>query len=168
MQEVIRGRKTNISVGEWGSGKIPKANFPLSKAGKKAWAFGPSWKWRFARFSCEGRDFVVRLLFNPDKMKVHAHLAMRSDRDLIVLCSYEFHPDLVTGWHLHTLCGEKNDIDAAPAGTLAHGPWVKRLPNARARHNDTAFGNDMAGGLDAWLWRRTMRFFRVEEKGELV
>ncbi|MGY4398763.1 hypothetical protein ACVWZA_003973 [Sphingomonas sp. UYAg733] len=168
VQDVIRGKKSEITVFDWGSGKIPKARFPLSKAGKRAWSFGPSWQWRFVEFSCEGRRFVVRLMLNLDKAKASAHLAMWSGRDLIVLCCYEYHVDHFTGWHIHTLCGERNDVDSAPAGTLVHGPWVKRLPHARVRHRKTEFTNVMAGTQDAWLWNRTMRFFHIEEKGALV
>lgn len=168
VQDVIRGKKRNISVSDWGSGKIPKAKFPLSKAGKRAWSFGPSWQWRFAEFEIDGRRFIVRLMVNLEKSKASAHLAMWSGRDLIVLCCYEYHADHFTGWHVHTLCGERSDIDAAPTGTLVHGPWVKRMPHARVRHRNTAFTTDMAGRQDAWIWNRTMRFFRVEQKGELV
>ena len=101
-------------------------------------------------------------------MKAHAHLALRSERDLTVLCSYEFHPDRVTGWHVHTICGDKNDVDTAPAGTLVHGPWVKRLPACFRPHRRTQFHKDMAGGPKAWLWQETMRFFGIDEKGTLV
>jgi hypothetical protein len=138
--------------------------FPLSKAGKKAWSLGSAWEWRFAEFECEGRQFVLRLIFCEEKRKAHVHLGLRSLRDTIVLCSYEYHVDHETGWHLHTLCGEKNDIDAAPSGTLVHGSWVKRLPDARSRHNRTAFNDHMHGGLKAWLWGETVRFFRLTAK----
>jgi len=168
VQDVIRGAKFEISVSDWGSGKIPKAKFPLSKAGKKAWSYGAAWQWRFVDFSYEDQRFVVRLLLNLDKNKASAHLAMWNGRDLTVLCCYEYHADHITGWHLHTLCGERNDVDTASTGTLVHGPWVKRLPNARMGHRNTAFTSEMAGKQDAWLWRRTMRFFRIEEKGALM
>lgn len=168
MQDVIRGQKTSISISDWGSGKIPKAKFPLSKAGRRAWSFGPAWQWRFVEFSLNDRRFVIRLLLCEEKSKASAHLAMRNGNDLAVLCSYEFHVDHVIGWHLHTLCGEKNDVDVAPVGTLVHGPWVRRTPHARSYHRRSAFSRDTAGGLSAWLWHETMRFFRVDEKGTLV
>ena len=168
IQDVIRGEKSEIIVSDWGTGKIPKQKFNLSKAGKRALAFGAAWQWRFVEFKMGSRDFVVRLLFCEDKSKAHMHLAMKSGRDLTVLCSYEFHADHVTGWHLHTLCGEQNDIDTAPKGTLVHGPWVKRLPAARQPHRRTAFTKDKIGGLNAWLWREAMRFFKIDVKGDLV
>lgn len=164
VQDVIRGEKHNLSVSDWGSGKTPKAKFPLSKAGKKAWSYGAAWEWRFAEFEYAGRQFVLRVLLCEGKSKAHVHLGLRSGRDTIVLCSYEYHVDHQTGWHLHTLCGEKNDIDNAPSGTLAHGPWVKRLPSARARHRRTAFSREGFGGLKPWLWSEIMRFFRIETK----
>jgi hypothetical protein len=168
VQDVIRGEKSDVSIGDWGSGKFQKKKFPLSKAGRRAYALGSAWQWRFADFTCEGRRFVMRLVFNAGKAKASAHLAMRTDTDLIVLCCYEFHVDHQTGWHVHTLCGDRNDIDTAPAGSLVHGPWVKRLPASRERHRRTDFYRDMDGGIEAWLWREAMRFFGIEEKGSLV
>jgi hypothetical protein len=168
VQDVIRGDKQNLTVSDWGNGKAPKAKFPLSKAGKKAWSFGSAWCWRFVEFQVGERQFVLRLLFCEDKRKAHIHLGLRNGRDTVVLCSYEYHVDHETGWHLHTLCGDKNNIDSAPVGTVVHGPWVKRLPAARAKHNRTGFKDNMHGGLKAWLWGETVRFFRLNTKDELV
>lgn len=168
VQDVIRGQKSEISVSDWGYGKTPKTKFPLSKAGRRAYSFGAAWEWRFAKFKFAGRDFVIRLLVCDEKSKATVHLGLRNGRDTTVLCCYEYHADHITGWHLHTLCGEKNNIDTAPTGTLVHGPWVKRLPDARATHRRTQFRRDGIGGLKPWLWHETMRFFRLEEKGLLV
>lgn len=168
VQDVIRGDKSNVTVSDWGSGKTPKAKFPLSKAGRRAYSFGSAWEWRFAEFELDGRQFVVRLLLNAEKSKAHVHLGLRAGRDTIVLCCYEYHADYVTGWHLHTLCGDKNQIDSAPAGTLVHGPWVKRLPHAQARHSRTAFSSGGFGGLKPWLWSEIVRFFRLKTRDTLV
>lgn len=168
VQDVIRGDKINLSVGEWGFGKMPKTKFPLSKAGKKAWSVGTAWCWRFAEFECEGYSFVLRVLLCEDKAITRIHLGLRNERDTVVLCCYEYHADHETGWHLHTLCGEVNDIEAAPAGTLVHGPWVKRLPAARSRHRRTDFKLDGFPGLKPWLWCETVRFFRLQQEGLLV
>ena len=92
------------------------------------------------------------------------HLGLRTERDTIVLCSYEYHADQETGWHLHTLCGEQNAIDTAPVGTLVHGPWIKRLPAASARHNRTVFIREGAGSLRQWLWSEAADFFRLHPK----
>jgi len=168
VQSIIRAEKTNLAVGEWGAGKYQRSKFPLSKAGRRAYSLGSSWRWRFAEFDAEGQHFVVRLIVNEGKAIARAHLAMKGARDCTVLCCYEFHPDLQTGWHLHTLCGERNNILTAPAGTLVHGPWVKRLPAVSQPHNRATFAQDMNGGTEAWLWHETMRFFRLETKGTLV
>ena len=159
VQDVIRGEKRALSCSEWGNGKMPRSRFPLSKAGRKAWSYGTAWDWRFAEFEFAERHFVVRLLVCEDKRKAHMHLGLKTLRDTTVLCSYEYHVDQHTGWHLHTLCGEMNDIDAAPAGTLVHGPWVKRLPAANSFHRRASFNGNGYGGLKPWLWDETMRFF---------
>ena len=164
VQDVIRGEKLNLSVSDWGSGKAPKVKFPLSKAGKKAHSFGAAYDWRFAEFDYEGKQFVIRILVCEGKAKASIHLGLRKGRDTTVVCCYEYHADHKTGWHLHTLCGDENDIDAAPMGTLVHGPWVKRLPDARENHRRTAFNRDAHGGLRAFLWSETMRFFRLGTK----
>lgn len=168
VQDVITGEKTNISVSDWGCGKAPKGKFPLSKAGKKAWSFGRAWEWRFAEFDCYGRKFVLRLLLCEEKSIARVHLGLRGARDTTVLCCYEYHADYETGWHLHTLCGDNNDIDAAPSGTVVHGPWVKRLPAARSKHSRSSFNREGYGGLKPWLWSETMRFFKLEAKDMLV
>jgi hypothetical protein len=168
VQDVIQGEKTDLSISDWGTGKFPKAKFRLSKAGKRAWSFGAAWDWRYVEFTLAERRFILRLIVCEEKMKATAHLALRTDHDHIVLCAYEYHADRFTGWHVHTICGAKNDIDTAPAGTLVHGPWVKRLPRADSPHRRTDFYKDMQGSPKAWLWHETMRFFRVEEKGSLV
>ena len=168
VQDIICAEKTNVTIGDWGMGKYPKNKFPLSKAGRRAYALGASWRWRFVEFDVHGHHFVVRLIVNDGKAIARAHLALKGAKDCTVLCCYEYHPDLKTGWHLHTLCGEKNNLVIAPSGTLVHGPWVKRLPEADQRHRRGVFTKDMSGGSEAWLWNETMRFFRVEGKGTLV
>lgn len=144
---------------------MPKAKFPLSKAGKRAYNLGSSWRWRFVEFDALGLDFVARVIVSQQKSRASAHLAIRTERDCTVIASYEYHPDVVTGWHLHAICGELTD---APAGTLVHGRWVKRIPAAKAAHNRQAFQADMEGGLEGWLWRQSLRFFRIEEQGPLL
>lgn len=168
VQEVIRAQKSNVSMSNWGSGKMQKKMFPLSKAGRRAYSYGSAFEWRFVEFECNGRQFVARLLFCEGKSKATTHLAMRNGSDLTVLCCYEYHADHVDGWHIHTLCGDRNDIDTAPSGTLVHGPWIKRLPGAYSFHRRTEFYHDANGGLKAWLWQETMRFFNIDEKGTLV
>lgn len=166
LQDIIHAEKSAVSVFDWGSGKMPRGKLPLSKAGRRAHHLGGSWRWRFAEFIALDEKFVVRLIVNEAKGKAQAILARRVGSDSSVLASYEFHPDLNTGWHLHAICG---DVESAPRGTLVHGPWVVRLPNVRSAHRRQRFFNPHApGGAEAWLWHETMRFFGIEERGTLV
>lgn len=168
VQSVILADKDMVEVGEWGSGKYPRAKFPLSKAGRRANALGSAWSWRFAEFQCDGYQFVIRLIVNEGKSKASAHLALRNDKDCVVLCCFEYHADHQTGWHLHTLCGERNEAFTAPTGTLVHGPWVKRIPGPRQPHNRSDFVRDFHGGAKAWLWHEIVRFFRLDVTGSLM
>ena len=168
IQDVILAPKANICASEWGSGKYQKSKFPLSKAGKSAYSLGTAWRWRFVEFDALGLHFVVRVIVNETKAIARAHLALKTTKDCAVLCCFEFHSDLNTGWHLHSLCGDENAVATAPAGTLVHGPWVKRLPGARQRHRRTIYARDMSGGPETWIWRECMRFVRVAGKGSLV
>jgi hypothetical protein len=168
IQNVILATKDNICASEWGAGKYPKSKFPLSKAGKSAYSLGSAWRWRFVEFQALGLDFVVRVIVNESKTIARAHLALKNAKDCTVLCCLEYHADLNTGWHLHTLCGEENDLATAPTGTLVHGPWVKRLPSVRQPHRRIVYAKDMNGGPEAWIWHECMRFFRVTGKGSLV
>lgn len=168
VQDVIKADKANVDTSDWGTGKYPKSRFPLSKAGRRAYSLGSAWRWRFMEFDALDRRFVLRLIVSHQKAKAHIHLAQRLERDCVVLCSYEYHADRRTGWHLHTLCGERNDIDLAPAGTLVHGPWVKRLPAVDQRHRRSGFSKDIPGGLEAWLWQEMMRFFGIDVTGDML
>lgn len=165
LQDVLRAVKSDIKACDWASGKLPKARMPLSKAGRRAYAIGSAWRWRFVEFKALGESFVVRVLFCADKSTVYSHLALRVGTDSAVLCSLEFHPDLVTGWHAHGFCG---DIAEAPRGTLAHGSWMKRVPGPRAFHRRTVLNDGASGGIEAWIWRQSMLFYRVESEGELL
>jgi hypothetical protein len=166
LQDIIHAEKTDIAVGSWGDGHLPKKAMPLSKAGRRAYKIGSSWRWRFVNFTALDRQFVIRLIVNEGKAKASAHLAERRGNDSAVLACFEYHHDLETGWHLHAICGE---LENAPAGTLVHGPWVKRLPRVNRPHRRKLFFNPLAeGGAEAWLWHQTMRFFRVEKKAPLL
>lgn len=166
LQDVIRADKAEIVLGDWGTGKLPRTKMPLSKAGRRAHVLGNAWRWRFVEFTALERRFVVRLICCEGKAVARAHLAQRVNNDSAVLACYEFHPDVVTGWHLHAICG---DLENRPVGTLVHGPWVRRIPGARQPHRRRTFAKSEAdGGVEAWLWRETMRFFGVEERGSLV
>ena len=164
IQDVINAAKDNVSVSDWGLGKTPKSRMPLSKAGRRAYNLGNAWRWRFIEFDAFNKRFVVRLIVCESKAIARAHLAMRVDRDSVVLACYEYHSDVETGWHLHTLCRESNAIETAPIGTLVHGRWIKRLPAANQRHRRNTFYRDMEGGAEAWLCREAVRFFRVDKR----
>lgn len=166
MQEIIRAEKSNLNVDDWGSGKMPRKKLPLPKAGRRAHHLGTAWRWRFAEFRALGASFVVRLIVNEAKSKASALIALKLENDSVVLATYEYHADLNTGWHLYSICG---DLNGSPRGTLVHGPWVTRIPAARSPHRRKQFFNlHSAGGAEAWLWRESMRFFGIEEKGPLV
>lgn len=158
---------TGRALGSTSSGRMPRSRFRLSKAGKRAYAIGSAWRWCFVEFEAAEQSFVVRILLSQEKMRAYAQLAIRHPEtlDCAVICSLEYHPDHHTGWHIHSPCGA---IEDAPVGTLVHGPWVKRIPHVRAYHRQTMFYAGESGGAEAWLLRKTLRFFRIDEEGSLL
>lgn len=165
IQDVILAAKTDVRPTIWGSGKIPTSNMPLSKASRRAYVYGASWRWRFVDFRALEQQFVVRLLHNMEKATAYAHLALRAGTDSVVVCSLEYHPDHFVGWHAHGIC---SDLRVAPRGTLVHGSWVRRVPKVRSFHRRTSINDDASGGVEAWLWAYTMRFYRIEQGGPLL
>jgi hypothetical protein len=128
IKEVVRALKTDIHLGEWIAGHIPRSTFPLSRVREKTYKLGPEYRWRIITFDCLRRSFRLLIVFNEGKQIYRATLAIEVERDLIVLCQYEFHAS-EPGWHCHVTFRE---IDGLPVGVtrshLRRWPGYNSLP----------------------------------------
>ena len=156
LQDVIRAPKTDIRVGEWRRGAVPKAEFPIAKA---SYSLGSSFEWCVIRFDALGQNCRVLVIFNPAKQIYEAILGICADSRMRILCSYEYHAG-EPGWHVHASCG---DASRVPLGFM-RGPWVRRLPRARRTHNRRDFeilDRDAAK-------RAAFDRYKIETKGSLL
>ena len=139
--EFVRAEKTSVDEGQWQSGHINPSVFPLSKAKKKHFRFGPEYSWRLVRFACLGFKCRVLILFNGKKLICRSTFAVEVENDLVVLCSHEYHADH-PGWHCH-LSLEQHD--KVTPGLFRSGQ--RRWPQARAAHARTEYGITQASAL---------------------
>jgi hypothetical protein len=156
LREIVAAPKTQIKVGPWRSGKVPRADFPLAK---KAYGLGNSYDWQVISFQALGAEFKVLTVLNEGKKKFEAVLGMMGANILKVLCIYEFHPS-EPGWHCHAACGEVGTVGAG----CMRGPWVLRLPRALKFHRRKKFTvNDKVAAQ-----RITIARYKIEERGSLL
>lgn len=124
IKDIIRAAKTDIKVGPWSLGKVPKADFPIAK---KAYGLGRAFKWCVITFKVRDTECRVLVVLNEPKQKYEAVLGvMGHDGTLRILCSYEYH-ETEPGWHCHAT---HDDVSTLSHGFM-RGPWMKRVPGPR-------------------------------------
>ena len=155
--DVIRAPKSNVDIGTWRTGHVPRAAFPLSKAKSKAYKFGPEYSWRIVSFECLGVQFRVFILLNENKQIYRATLASETNNDMTVLCQHEWHVS-EPGWHCH--------VSFLPAAHILPGivrghlrPW----PRPSSRNVNDSFEVTKQNSL-----YHAERRFKFSEEGELV
>lgn|GEM_PF-1534451 len=131
LRRIVQAPKSDIKVGAWHSGKVPKADFPIAK---QAYGLGNSYRWCVISFMALGVECKVLVVFNFAKQKFEAILGAVGAGALRVLCSYEYHPS-EPGWHCHAAC---DNLAKVPNGYM-RGPWVKRIPHAKRTHTRQDF-----------------------------
>jgi hypothetical protein len=156
LQQIVRASKADIHIGPWHKGNVPKADFPIAKS---AYGLGSSYQWCVIRFDALGFQCRVLVVLNAPKQKYEAILGASADGLLRILCSYEYHA-AEPGWHCHASCG---DVARVPMGFM-RGPWVRRVPRAKATHNRLDFG---VGDRDE-AERFAIDFYGIETKGPLL
>lgn len=132
LRDVVRAVKTEVSIGPWRNGKVPRSDFPM---GKKPYGIGRSFGWCVITFSALGESFRVLVVLNPGKQIYRAMLAVECGKDLRIVCSYEYHAG-EDGWHCHACC---DDLESIPVG-VQRGPWIRRRPGAGRTHRRQNFG----------------------------
>ena len=157
LRRIVRARKTDIKIGPWHSGKVPKKDFPIAK---KAYGLGASFRWSVISFVALGVECRVLVTLNFVKEKYEAILgAIGSSETLHVLCSYEYHVG-EPGWHCHAACDELSKV---PLGYM-RGPWVRRVPAARRTHSRQDFGISDETAAQ----RFAFACYKIETRGTLL
>jgi hypothetical protein len=159
LRDFYRAPKTKIKIGQWRSGKVPRADFPIGRA---AYNLGSSFRWcviTFETLACECRVLVI---MNEAKQKLQAVLGVMGSSGLRILCTYEYHPS-EPGWHTHAT---HDDADALSRSYM-RGPWIKRLPGQHKKHRDGKFSSLQIGDETA-AQRFAIDRYRIREKGSLL
>lgn len=158
VSDVIRAAKSDIEIGEWKSGHIPRSAFPLSKAKPKNYKFGPEYKWRVVTFKTESGKFRVLLLVNEGKNIFRATLASETlDGDLIVLCQHEYHQS-EPGWHCHVNFSE---VDRLPRGVAR--THLTKWPKYNPVHAQVEFAVSTSSALSL-----AASCFKFSAQGDLL
>jgi hypothetical protein len=89
LRQIVCAPKTNIKVGAWRAGKVPRADFPMAKS---AYGLGNSFKWCVISFEALGAECRVLVVMNEPKQKYEAVLGVMASNSLRILCTYEYHP----------------------------------------------------------------------------
>ena len=159
LRQIIAASKTNIKTGEWHTGKVPRADFPMAKA---AYGLGNSFRWRVISFAVLGTECRVLVVVNAPKQKYEAVLGVMASNGLRILCSYEYHPS-EPGWHCHAT---HDDTDTLTIGCM-RGPWVRRVPGARRTHRQRKFSKFQIADNDDAI-RFAVDRYRIWSKGPLL
>jgi hypothetical protein len=156
LRRLVAAPKSDIRIGSWHSGKVPKKDFPMAK---QAFGLGKSYKWCVVSFVALDTECRVSIVLNIGKEKFQAILGAMGAEILRVLCTYEYHAG-EPGWHCHAAC---DDLSAVPLGYM-RGPWVRRVPAARRTHSRQDFG--IKDEITAQ--RRAFACYKIETPGPLL
>lgn len=159
LRQIYRAPKSNIKIGLWHSGKVPRADFPMARA---AYSIGSSFRWCVITFEALGCECRVLVIMNRAKQKYEAVLGVMWHKGLRILCTYEYHPS-EPGWHTHAT---HDDADTLSRSYM-RGPWIKRLPGPRDKHRDGKFRKFQIGDETA-AQRFAIDRYRIREKGSLL
>ena len=138
--------KSNIRLGTWRDGKMPRTAFPMSRSRSKAYRLGAGWRWRVVEFDANGMEYRLLIAYRTDKEQYMARLGVNDDGDMKIVASLEFH-GTHPRWHLHY---PKENMSKVPSGVM-RGPWVKRK---------NCVGK-MAYGLNGLSWPMKGRLSRI-------
>ena len=108
LQEIIRAPKQNVKWGDWKSGPVPKAQFPLIRS---KLPLGRGWEWRVVTFKACGHEFYVLVALSVEKESFRSILALKFETTLKVLCHHELHTDH-WNWHCHLIRGNVHETFA--------------------------------------------------------
>lgn len=160
LREIVRAPKDDINIGQWRSGKVPRAEFPLARG---PYNLGTAYKWNVITFRALEAECRVLVVFNEAKQRYEAILGVMGPRGTMrVLCSYEYHAS-EPGWHCHAT---HDDSETLSHGFM-RGPWVKRVPGPKKVHRLTKHPRFRIGD-EAAAVRFAAERYRIEKKGPLL
>jgi hypothetical protein len=159
LRQLYRAPKTNIKIGPWHSGKVPRADFPMANS---AYNLGSAFRWCVITFNALGHECRVLVIMNGAKQKYEAVFGVMGVRELRILCTYEYHAS-EPGWHTHAT---HDDADKLTHGYM-RGPWIKRLPGPRGRYRESKFSRFQIGDETTAL-RFAIDRYKIREKGTLL
>lgn len=154
LKDFIRASKTNVDLGTWAEGHIPRSAFPMSRLKEKRYKYGPEYHWRVVKFDALEQRCRILILLNENKQIMRARFGVELNGDMVVLCDYEFHAT-EPGWHCHVTL---DPVNSAPSGAARRekSKWPK---NSSRRE----FGVVQANALTAAAER-----FNFEAQGDLL
>lgn len=159
LREIVRAPKTNIKIGAWRAGKVPRADFPMAKS---AYGLGSSYKWSVISFEALGTECRVLVVVNEAKGKYQAVLGVMVANGLRILCTYEYHAG-EPGWHCHAT----HDDVSTLRQTYMRGPWIKRVPGPQRHHRLQKYLKFRIGDEESAI-RFAIDRYKIESKGPLI
>lgn len=160
LRDIIRAPKDAIKIGQWRSGKVPRADFPLARG---PYSVGSAFRWNVIAFQALGAECRVLVIFNAPKQIYEAVLGVIGSKGIMrVLCSYEYHAS-EPGWHTHATHDDSESLSNA----VMRGPWVKRVPGTRKKHRLAKHKNFTIGDETEAI-RFAIARYKIEKKGPLL
>lgn len=156
VRHIIRLKKELLTDTDWNTTDLQPRHAPIFP---KTTPIRAGWKWRSARASCQGQDYILYAKCNPRRDNWQAVLILTADEGASVVARFEYHGSH-PGLHAHAHCN-RSGIDIGPRGL----DDLVRTPPAGS--------NSYHRRKNAWtengFWEAAKRFFRIEEqKGPLL
>lgn len=130
LKSLKRAKKEIAEWGKWSSGSLPKSFFPLSKTKIKVSKLS---RWKVIKFTCEGADFAVLIVYRIDKEQYWSYLAENLGSDMTVIARLEYHATH-PGWHMHSNCDTSKNVPGRTGGL------IQRIPQVSSPHRRQDFG----------------------------
>lgn len=107
LADLIRASKSVKDYGQWCSGDIDRASWPMRRKKLKQ---SRDWSWRVVYLNAgEGRDLRVLLKLNTGIERFHAVLGEVHEGGMAILCSHELHTSH-GNWHCHATMREVENV----------------------------------------------------------
>ena len=126
VRAILLQKAVLVDAGQWETGRMTKAAFPLSK--NRSLRLGNGWDWRVIRLEYASENCRILITFHRNKQNAHAYLGIEKGTDMHVICILESH-STHPGWHVHTSC----DHAGGMLGRL-RWPGIRRIPRKGSFH----------------------------------